>query len=314
MGRREMKRVILLGLLLGSARFLPALQTAHLPEALISGWTKAGPTAEFHGGNLFDYIDGGAEIFLEFGFDRLLVQDYKKGDSEIGLELFQMESPAAALGIYLMKCGVETPIEGVPARNSSDKTQFTILKGRFFVHINNPDGSESLLPVMVDLARALMKSLPQGEPVILLDELPQQNKVPGSERLFRGPYALQSIFTFGEGDVFELQGRVFALAADYSDQEGEPSTRLIIPYPDELRAASAFRNLLEKLDPYLRLIGKGDRGLAFTDYRGKFGTVQRNGPKLEIRLNLSARPSQASGQQLQSLRKPAAVSGGTGLI
>jgi hypothetical protein len=309
-----MKKVVVFGLLLCSARFLPALQTAELPGILISGWIKGGPPAEFHGGNLFDYIDGGAEIFLEFGFDRLLVQDYKKGDSEIGLELFHMESPAAALGIYLMKCGVETPIEGVPARNSGDKTQFTILKGRFFIHINNPGGSESLLPVMVDLARILLKSIPQGEPVILLDKLPEEDKVPGSERLIRGPYALQSIFTFGEGDVFELQGRIFALAADYRDQEGEPSTRLIIPYPDELRAASAFRNLLDKLDPYLKLIDKGDRGLAFEDYRGKFGTVERNGPTLEIRLNLIARPSGVLRLWPQPLRKPAAVSGGTGLM
>src|SRR4030066_305738 len=111
----------------------------------------SGGGSSLRGGNLFDYIDGGAEIFLEFGFDRLLVQDYRKEDSEIGLELFQMESPESALGIYLMKCGAETPIDGVPARNSGDKTQFTILKGATFVHINNPDGRESLLPMMVDL-------------------------------------------------------------------------------------------------------------------------------------------------------------------
>jgi hypothetical protein len=289
-----MKRVVLLVLLLGSVRFLPALQTIELPEMLISGWAKAGPPAEFQGGNLFDYIDGGAEIFLEFGFDRLLVQNYRKGDSEIALELFRMESPAAALGIYLMKCGVETPIEGIPARNSSDKTQFTILKGRFFIHINNPDGSEWHLPVMADLARVLLGSISRGEPVLLLDDLPRENKVPGSERLIRGPYALQSIFTFGEGDVFELQGRIFALAADYRDQEDEPSTRLIIPYPDELRASSAFRNLIDKLDPYLKVIDKGESGLAFEDYRGKFGTVERKGSKLQIRLNLIAKPSQAT--------------------
>jgi hypothetical protein len=309
-----MKRIVVFGLLLCSVQLLPAFQAAVLPEHLISGWARAGPLKEFQGRNLFNYIDGGAEIFLEFGFDRLLVQDYRKGNSEIVLELYQMESPVSALGIYLMKCGVETPIEGVPARNSGDKTQFTILKGRAFIHINNPEGKESLLPVMVDLARGLLKSIPQGEPVMLLDELPLEGRIPGSERLIRGPYALQSIFTFGEGDVFELQGKIFAVAADYRDQDGEPSTRLIISYPDELRAEAAFRNLLDNFDPYLKVIGKRDRAVVFEDYRQKIGTVERSASKLEIRLNLIARPSEALSFWPQLLRKPAAVSGGTGLI
>ena len=309
-----MKRVVVFGLLLCSVQVLPAFQAAALPEHLISGWARAGPLKEFQGGNLFDLIDGGAEIFLEFGFDRLFVQHYKKENSEIVLELFQMESPESALGIYLMKCGVETPIEGVPARNSGDKTQLTILKDRAFIHVNNLDGREALLPVMVDLARGLLKFIPQGEPVTLLDELPQEGRVTGSERLIRGPYALQSVFTLGEGDPLGLQGKVFALAADYRDQAGEPSTRLIIPYPDELRAAAALQNLLDNLDSYLKVIEKRDRGFTFVDFRRKTGTVERNGSQLEIRLNLIARPSKPSSFPPQPVRKPAAVSGGTGLM
>lgn len=287
-----MRKAVVFGLLLCSSRLLLSFQTAAVPDSRISGWAKAGPPAVFRGGNLFDYIDGGAEIFLEFGFDRLLVQDYRKEDSEVVLEFFQMESPESALGIYLMKCGAETPIEGVPARSSGDKTQFTILKGAAFIHINNPDGRESLVPVMVDLARALLESIPQGRPVLLLDELAPENKIAGSERLVRGPYALQSIFTFGEGDVFDLQGKIFAVAADYRDQEGEPSTRLIIPYPDELRSAAAFRNLLKNLDPYLKIIEKGDGRIVFKDYRQKTGTVERNGRTLVARLNLIAGPDE----------------------
>ena len=149
---------------------------------------------------------------------------------------------------------------------------------------------------------------------MLLDELPHEGRIPGSERLIRGPYALQSIFTFGEGDVFALEGKIFAVAADYRDQDGEPSTRLIISYPDELRAEAGYRNLLDKLDPYLKIIHQREQGFVFEDYRQKIGTVERSTSKLEIRLNLIARPSQALSFWPQLLRKPAAVSGGTGLI
>lgn len=286
-----MKKAVVLSFLFGLTSLLAGSQAVVLPEKLISGWTKAGAASEFRGGDLFNYIDGGAEIFLEFGFNRLLVQDYKKADSQVVLELFEMDSPEAALGIYLMKCGVETPIEGIPARNSGDKTQFTILKGRAFIHINNLDGRESLLPVMVDLARSLVASIPEGNPVSLLRDLPSEGRIPGSERLIRGPYALQSIFTLGEGDILELGGKIFAVAADYKDQEGEPSTRILVSYPDEARAAAAFENLTARIDPYLKIIEKRDRSLVFEDYKQKIGTVRRDGSRLEIRLNLTAKPS-----------------------
>jgi hypothetical protein len=288
-----MKKTVLLGLVLFLISFLGISQTSVLPEKLLSGWAREGPPLDFQGGNLFNYIDGGAEIFLEFGFNRLFVQSYKKGNSEIVLELFQMESPESALGIYLMKCGTETPIEGVPARNSGDKTQFTIIKGTAFIHINNLDGSASVLPAMVELSRNLVEAIPQGRPVNLLEGLPPEGRIPGTERLIRGPYALQAIFTLGEGDRLGLEGKIFALAADYKDQEGEPSTRILASYPDEARAAAVFRNLVAGLDSYLKIIEKRDGELIFVDTRGKFGAVERKGSQLKIKLNLGVRPSES---------------------
>jgi len=289
-----MTKAVILGLLFLSVPHYGTSQTAVLPARLAAGWERAGAPVEFAKNQLFNYIDGGAEIFLEFGFERLLVQEYRQGDSEIVLELYQMESQESALGIYLLKCGSETPVEGIPARNSGDPTQFTILKGAAFIHINNPEGGTALLPVMADLARRLLESIPEGPPVRLLDALPEKDKVPGSERLVRGPFALQLIYTLGEGDILDLRGEVFAVAADYRDQEGEPSTRLIVPYPDMQRAESAFRGLLANLDPYLKVIERRDQEFVFRDFRGRTGRVAKTGARLELRLNLNPGPAGAA--------------------
>jgi hypothetical protein len=192
-----------------------------------------------------------------------------------------------------MKCGTETPVEGISARSSGDKTQFTIVKGRAFIHINNLEGSAAVLPAMVETARSVLEGIPEGDPVTLLEGLPAEGRIPGSERLIRGPYALQSIFTLGEGDILGLEGKVFALAADYRDQEGEPSSRIFIAYRDEARAFAVFRNLVAGLDPYLKVLEKKEGALIFSDYRGKFGMVERKGAVLEIRLNLALLPDGA---------------------
>jgi hypothetical protein len=285
-----LRKIIVICTVLFAVRLALTSQTMLPPDGLVPGWTKSEPAKEFGRGDLFDYIDGGAEIFLEFGFDKLLVQSYKNGASELVLEVYQMESPDSALGIYLMKCGLETPVEGIPDRNSGDKTQFTILKGRSFIHINNMDGGDSLLPAMVGLARGLLRAIPPEKTSVIFDQFPQEGRVKGSERLIRGPYALESIFTFGQGDVFKLGGKIFALAADYQDKSMGISTRLVINYPDEASASAALQNLLANLDPYLKVLEKGEMGLVFLDYSKRFGIVERSGSRLDVRIALSAKP------------------------
>jgi hypothetical protein len=285
-----LRKIIVICTVLFAVRLALTSQTMLPPDGLVPGWTKSEPAKEFGRGDLFDYIDGGAEIFLEFGFDKLLVQSYKNGASELVLEIYQMESPDSALGIYLMKCGLETPVEGIPDRNSGDKTQLTILKGRAFIHVNNMDGGDSLLPAMVGLARGLLQAIPLEKTSVIFDQLPEKDRIKGSERIIRGAYALESIFTFGQGDVLKLGGKIFALAADYQDKSAGFSTRLVINYPDETAATAAFQNLLANLDPYLKVLEKGERGLVFQDYSKKFGIVKRTGWRLDIRIALSAKP------------------------
>ncbi|MBE3111603.1 MAG: hypothetical protein IMZ46_14045, partial [Acidobacteria bacterium] len=44
---------------------------AYLPaDNAASGWTKDGELQEYEGEDLYTYIDGGAEIYQEYGFRR----------------------------------------------------------------------------------------------------------------------------------------------------------------------------------------------------------------------------------------------------
>ncbi|MCX6560264.1 MAG: hypothetical protein NTZ26_07090, partial [Candidatus Aminicenantes bacterium] len=56
------------------------------------GWAKAGPLRTFTGQDLFNQIDGGAELFLEFGFARMRLQAFARGKSELTLNAYEMES------------------------------------------------------------------------------------------------------------------------------------------------------------------------------------------------------------------------------
>jgi hypothetical protein len=257
----------------------------------VAGWVKSEKALRFEKSNLFDYIDGGAELFLEFGFDKLLVQRYKrangKSEEEISLEVYQMESPEAALGIYLTKCGKETPVKSIKYRNSGDRYQFSIVKGSCFIQTNSFSGDEKLMSVMVRLTQQTLASVPRGHPVTLLNRLPREGLVAGSGLIIRGPYALQQVYTFGKGDVLKLGGKIFGVAGDYVKDNGDVYTRILVFYPEPKDGLSAFDNLSKNLDSYLEVIGKWQGGFAFKDHRNKFGVVELKGDVMEIRIGLS---------------------------
>ena len=281
-------------LLIAAVLFLPLFlfgQELRLPgDNLVEGWKKQENALHFRGKNLFSHINGGAELFLEFGFEDLVVQYYRKGEQEIGIEAYRMESPEAALGVYLMKCGQESPLAEIPARNSSDRFQYTVVKNNYFLLINNFKGEESLTPVMTAFTQSAVECLPPGEPVDLFSLLPEEGLSPHGRFIFRGPFALQPIFTFGKGDILQLKGRIFGVTGNYTDREENDFKRIFISYPDEDACLQAYQHLLSNLDTYITVLEKTEKGFVFSDFKGQFGIVLRQEHILDIKVNFAQRP------------------------
>jgi len=275
----------------------PDVQTA--PAAAVpgpgfaAGWVPAGPLRSFTGQDLFNQIDGGAELFLEFGFVDLRLQSYIREKTRLTLSAYRMESPASALGVYLMKMGRETPFPEVAARNSSEDVQLTMVKGRYFIQVDNLDEVPAARAEAAALANAFLGGVAEEGSSTPLAALPAEGRIAGSERLIRGPYALQPYFTFGEGDSLSLGGRIFGALAEYRTPDGEAFTRLIVPYPGADAASAALAYLKGNLDQYIKVIGNRTDGFDFVDFQGKRGTVALSGAALDIRFKIADRSAAA---------------------
>jgi len=259
-------------------------------DGFAPGWRRSAPAASYGPAALYNVIDGGAELFLEMGFIDLRIQKYQGAGAEIAVEAYRMDSAAAALGIYLLKCGRETPLAGIGERHSGDRFQIALLKNDFFIFINNFSGRGELLPVMTALAQRLSATIPAGAPVRELDILPVENRVPGSGLLLRGPYSLQSVYTLGEGDILRLGGKIFAAAAAYREAAGMGYTLIVAPYADEAASHEVFAGLRRHLDPYLQVLGAGDGFFIFKDFQNLFGRAEVREKRIEIRVKLAQMP------------------------
>ncbi len=251
----------------------------------IPGWRCSGAPRIYAAQNLYGYIDGGAELFLEYGFAELTVQRYSHGEEEFVLDLYRMASADAALGIYLARKGEEQPIAGIPCRATGNGWQLAALKGRHYIQVTNLSGGE-LLPVMVTLVQELLQHIPEEAAAAWFAQLPS-GCIPGSELLVAGPYSLQPLFTFGEGDVLQLAGRAMGVYADRRTPDLSVQGYLRIDYPDTAAARSALANVQAQLDPWLTPLPAGQDSLLFRDFQEKFGRITRSGARLEIAIHLS---------------------------
>jgi hypothetical protein len=258
-------------------------------DEVVPGWTRAEPARVYSGPELYELIDGGAEIFFEHGFERVTVQKYALGPDEIVVDLYAMRDAAAALGIYLGRCGDETPAPGLDLRHTAGRHELLAVQGRLYVVVENLSGRAERAADLVAFARALAPRLPEAEPVPVLDLLPTNGRVPGSERLIRGPLALESFIQLGEGDILQLGGRVTAAAAGYQGPAGR-FTLVVVPYADSATARRAFAHVQTHLDREIRPLSRTASRLVFRDYSGTYGEVLLDGARIELRLGLAERP------------------------
>lgn len=93
--------------------------------------------------SLYGYINGGAELYLEYGFDTLIVAEMVVDGSDIKLEVYRMKNPEAAFGIFSVsrfRCNTGEKITEHICRSAY---QLQLCKGPYYISIINDTGSEA---------------------------------------------------------------------------------------------------------------------------------------------------------------------------
>ena len=111
-----------------------------------------------------------------------------------------------------------------------------------------------------------------------------------SEKIIRGKYALEPIYTFGQGDILKLGGKFFAVIGNYKIGVDEFFTQIFILYPNDKLARTVFENLIENLDHYLEILHQQKDNFVFKDYQNKYGIVEIKKNLMKIKIHLNSKP------------------------
>ena len=199
-----------------------------------------GAAEHFPGKKLFDYMNGGAERYLAYGFSDIAVRRYKRGSDKATLEIYRMGGPIEAFGVYAFFARGEHPEVGAPAALAHGA--LALHKDRYFVRAVSSSAKTPPRELLLDLARAAVRKLPGKAEAPAAAALLPPGAIDGSLRYLHKPEVARTVWFEGEGEVLlgPGKGRGFSALYAVGDEEIQTSRIEFVTAAAASKAASAL--------------------------------------------------------------------------
>ena len=189
----------------------------------ISGWTKNGDPAVYGPENLYEYIDGAAENFLNYDFQELAMLTYEDRQKHtLTVEIYRHRSPETAFGIY----SSEKPLKGnyfpVGTQGYYEDGVFNFYTGPYYIKMTAFDLSGQDKPIFLDFGNKISDRIgpqPGAPPELAL--FPSEGKIVNSERFILKNFLGHPFLHSGYIADYEKQEKKFQVFLVRADDEAE---------------------------------------------------------------------------------------------
>ncbi|MBD3850803.1 MAG: hypothetical protein IFK93_05865 [Acidobacteria bacterium] len=231
-----------------------------LPTASsMDGWQIADGPTEYDSEGLFEYLNGGAPLYLDFGFQGMVHVRYQLGDdplASVTLDVFDMGSDLGAFGLYRSGRPPEAEVRPWGAEGYRSGTVAATWKGSVSIQAQADDEQPELIEAMEALVARVADSVDGGTSLPqIIDVLPSEGLAPTSERLVAKDLMSHAFLPGGVLATYRVaddEGTVF-----FSDLKGE------IAVTEAMAGLRAHHEQWGEIVDEIDLIGDG--GFQFSD-------------------------------------------------
>ena len=200
----------------GLADLLPAVSS-------MDGWQVADGPTTYDSESLFEYLNGGAPLYLDFGFQNMVHARYQLGDdslSSVTLDIYDMGSDLGAFGLYRSARLPEAEGRDWGAEGYRSGAVAAAWKGSISIHAQADDDRPELIEAMESLVAQIAKSVVGGtSPPQIINVFPHDGLVPRSERIIAKDLMSHAFLPGGVLATYEVAGDDGTLF--FSDLAGE---------------------------------------------------------------------------------------------
>jgi hypothetical protein len=219
----------------------------------INGWKATEQDRVYGRQTLFDYIDGGAEIYLTYRFREVIVRTLeRKEHPNITIEIFDMETPEDAFGIFTFER--ESPDIEIGQGSEYADGLLRFWKNYYFVSIWTDEENKSSRETIGKLAKQIDRSLPAPTDLGFYlngEFLPGDGLLRKQIRFFHKKFNLNYHFYLSDQNILNLNEDTDAFLAPYLIGENK-SYLLVVRYPDAKKASHSFDQFIDAYMPEVK--------------------------------------------------------------
>ena len=218
-----------------------------LPEQY--GSYKLSEKLSYTGEDLYEYINGGAEVYLSYGFIGMSGCKYESesDQNQVAVEIYEMTHSKNAYGVFTQGWDREEYEYGQGSLRFNDCVIFW--KDRYFVVINTRKVTAESPGVLRHLASLVDNSIPEkGIIPEIIKDLPKQDLVTAGYQYFHHYIWLNSYYFIADYNIINIGEQTEAVLAKYGPAD-DRSYLLLVEYIDPTAANLAYGQLKEKFIP-----------------------------------------------------------------
>lgn len=212
-------------------------------------WVQTDPIRVFTGAELFALIDGGADIYYEYGFTRVATTRYaSESGGTVAIELYEMQDPVSAYGIVTFVGRETEPSQALGQELRRGNYYLYLWKGRFLATFTASDTSRAINNGMLSLASIMEGKIPrEGSRPPIADVLLGKEFPHASVVYVKGALALTNVSVLGELNAFPVDEGA-------TGQRG-PCQDLLLRYRSAEESRKAMDHAIARLRSSIRISG-----------------------------------------------------------
>jgi len=210
-----------------------AVSVSYAQESLfpqIPGWKITQDDPVYTANNLWDIIDGAADLFLEYSFIDLHIARYISTDSiEVKVELYRHASDVDAFGIYSQERDTGYHFIPLGIQGYIQQGVLNILTGSYYIKLSTYQTGDKAQGAMLTIGSKLAEDLKQHNAIPKLFKVfPAEGKLPNTEQYIAHNYLGYSflnsayVATYKDSSAFKVflmefaaPGKARAVVSEY---------------------------------------------------------------------------------------------------
>jgi len=177
------------------------------------GWRQSGEIQTFEPGTLFEYINGGADLYLAYDFQELKVGEYSnEKKASVTVEIYHHKTSTLAFGIYSQERLPDANFLDIGVQAYVETNVLNFLAGPYYVKMSSFNTGSDDREILIAFGQRVSAALGEkGALPSILSSFPEEGKKRNSEKFitknFLGYSFLHSAFTAD----YEISGTKFKL-------------------------------------------------------------------------------------------------------